>query len=440
MVTSSCPCDRVPRKHGNGKFVICAVVVASLGSIPHVSAQSSSPRVRVEVEVSSSEIERDAALTATAAQVGNAAADLGLDALFGKPDGHRVGPVLRRLGQLWLVSMPIASLAQGRAHDFGHVARGHELGIETDSIKILQWPWPIPIAQSAETGSGVATDYETLAIFGGGQQGSHVQQELLLDRIYRRERANYFDWVLFAYAQLDAPVYAWWDLRRERLTDQAIEMALNPDLFGASDRRAVLGDYGQFAISMTRIDTNGYADAAHVRPYADSLRRAVWMNVLDYSLWAGVVRVADYVMTGDRDAPIPVLKIGGVAFVPGAYANLSSDGPEKGVRVRIVTPRYLPHVDVRWIDSSTTRRLWGIGAGVRTRSTARFGPELRTDLWQRDGKGAGFRLEAGARGQVTAGKHPLETSFRVGYKSEGYLADAPRKAGPLVSLGVAMRF
>jgi hypothetical protein len=440
MVRTSCARDRIRRKHGNGKIVICAVVIAALASIPHAYAQSSPPRLHVDVEISSSEIERNAALMATAAQVGNAAADLGLDALFGTPDGGRVGPALRRLGQLWLVSMPIASLAQGRAHDFGHVARGHERGIGTDSIEILQWPWPIPIAQSAERAAGVATDYETLAIFGGGQQGSHVQQELLLDRIYSRDHANYFDWVLFAYTQLDAPVYAWWDLRRERLTDAAIEIATSPDFDGVSDRRSVLGDYGQFAISMTRIETSGYSDAARVRQYADSLRHAVWMNVLDYSLWAGVMRVADYVITGDRYAPIPVLKIGRTTFVPGAYANLSSDGPEKGMRLRIVTPRYLPHVEVRWIDAMSNRRLWGVGAGVRTRSTARLGPELRTDVWQRDGKGAGFRFEAGARGQLMVGTRPLETSFRIGYKSEGYLTDAPRKAGPLASVGVAMRF
>ncbi len=408
--------------------------------IARADAQSSPPRVSVDVEISSSEIERNAALMATAAQVGNAAADLGLDALFGRPAERTVGQALRRLGQLWLVNMPIASLAQGRAHDFGHIARGHELGLVTESIEILQWPWPIPIAQSVEHGGGLATDYETLAIFGGGEHGSHVQQELLLDRIYSRDRANYFDWVLFAYAQLDAPVYAWWDLRRERLTDEAIDFAISPDFDAISDQRAMLGDYGQFAISMTRIETNGYQDGGFVREYADRLRQAVWMNVIDFSLWAGVARVADYVITGKRDAPIPLLKVGRIGFVPGAYSNLSSDGPEKGVRLRMVTPRYLPHVEVRWIDSVSKRRLWGVGAGLRTRSTARFGPELRTDLWQRDGQGAGFRFEAGVRRQLTVGKRPLDASFRIGYKSEGYLADAPRKSGPLASFGVAMRF
>ena len=394
--------------------------------------------MRVDVEISSSEIERNASLLATAAQVGNAGADLGLDALFGRPDQRTVGQALRRLGQLWFVSLPIASLAQGRAHDFGHIARGHEIGVVTESIEILQWPWPIPIAQSAERAGGMVTDYERLAIFGGGEQGSHVQQELLLDRIYSRDHANYFDWVLFAYAQLDAPVYAWWDLRRDRLTNEAIDIATSPDFDG--DRRSILGDYGQYAISMTVIGANEYSDAGVIRRYADGLRRAVWMNVLDFSLWAGVVRTADYVITGDRNAPVPVLKVGGLAFVPGAYASLSSDGPEKGVRVRMVTPRFLPHVEVRWIDTVSSRRLWGVGAGLRTRSTARLGPEIRTDLWQRDGRGAGFRLEAGARGQLTIGKAPLEASFRLGYKTEGYLSDAPRKAGPLASLGVGMRF
>jgi hypothetical protein len=100
----------------------------SFVSIPHAHAQGSPTRVRVDVEMSTSEIARKPSLMATAAQVGNAAADLGLDALFGRPDQRSVGQALRRPGQLWFVSLPIASLAQGRAHDFGHIARGHETG------------------------------------------------------------------------------------------------------------------------------------------------------------------------------------------------------------------------------------------------------------------------------------------------------------------------
>ena len=393
----------------------------------------------VDLDVSSSEIRRNVALLTTAAEIVNRAADFGLDHLFTAGDGRAPRKILWRLGRLWFVNLPVAALTHGAAHDAGHVARGHEAGFRTLSIDIVQWPWPVPIAQSVEypePTEGELPPAALMPVIGGGEQAAHVQEALLTERIYSRDRADYFDWVLLAYAQLDAPVYAAWDLDRRRFRDQST-------LF-AGDQP--LGDFVVFALLLAEQQDRGgpLKGAASqmdlVRRNADRLRRAAWLNLADFALWAGVTRVAQYVITGERTSVNPTLSIGKWRLVPGAYSTLSSLGPEKGIDVRFVTTRYLPGLEVRWIDTPADTRLWAAGFTLRARNRPRFLPEVRTDLWQRPGRRAGLRLEAGGRGALTIARRVFDASFQVGYKSEGYLADAPMRAGLLGSFGVAVKF
>jgi hypothetical protein len=63
------------------------------------------------------------------------------------------------------------------------------------------------------------------------------------------------------------------------------------------------------------------------------------------------------------------------------------------------------------------------------------------DVWERPGnESTGFRIEAGLRGALRTGFQPFETAFRVGYKSEGYLADAPYRAMLLASISTTIQF
>ena len=50
------------------------------------------------------------------------------------------------------------------------------------------------------------------------------------------------------------------------------------------------------------------------------------------------------------------------------------------------------------------------------------------------------RLEAGVRRMIPGAGGRLEGSVHVGYKSEGYLADAPDHAGMLFSASAAIRY
>src|SRR5207244_3057525 len=98
-------------------------------------------------------------------------------------------------------------------------------------------------------------------------------------------------------------------------------------------------------------------------------------------------------------------------------------------------------VQLRWIDTPTNQRLWGLGFNLRGRNNIpRFLPEVHGDVWQRAGRRPGVRLELGGRVPMSLARRAFDASLQVGYKSEGYLADAPMKAGVLASLGVALKF
>jgi hypothetical protein len=406
------------------------VVVCTLAAIP-AAAQAPPAAFAVDLEVSNSEIRRNAALMTAAGQVANQAADIGLDRLFGRAEGQTPKQALWRLGRLWLVSLPIAALSEGMSHNVGHFARSHEYGVGIRSMVITRWPWPFPVMGSVEYPDDTyISPAGALASVGGGEQAAHIQENLIADQIYSRDRSDYFDWALLAYAQLEHPAYAWTDLTSSRIR------ALTPDTVF----EFVTGDFSGYARLMAFIEAGGVDDPDRIRKHANHLRRVAWLNLADYSLWSAVARVAGYVVTGERESSNPVLRLCKLRIVPGFYSTLSSLGPEKGTNLRVITGRYLAHFTVRWIDAPAGDRFWGSGLSLRSRTSSRFAPEFQADVWQRPDGGPGMRVEAGGRGALRIARHAVDASFLIGYKSEGYLVDAPQKAGVLGSLGVAVKF
>jgi hypothetical protein len=264
-------------------------------------------------------------------------------------------------------------------------------------------------------------------VLGGGEQGAYTLKQTLTDRIYSTNTANYFDWLVLGYAALDYPLYAWSDLSPSSLTSFDAFYRTQP------------GDFRQYVRALDESES-GEIRILTVREYANGIRRDAWLNLADYALWAGFARVGAYVVTGSRRTTNPAIRIGAVRIVPGAHATLSSLGPEKGVDVRLLTSAYLSHLDVRAITLPSGRHLWGSGVTLRSRETRRFLPEARADIWQRPTEGPGFRFEAGARDEIPGVGGRLDASFHVGYKSAGYLADAPERAGILLSLSGTLRY
>ncbi len=399
------------------------------------------PPVAIELEYAQSELPRRVALFTAASEAANRAADLGLDRLFGNARRERSRIVLR-IARLWLVNLPIAALTTAASHNAGHFARVNEVGHGEQFLQVTQWPWPIPAVGTVEGSDTLIEDpLMRLAVFGGGEQGSGVLKDKAIDKIYTSDRADYFDWVLAGYASLDFPLYAWTDLRPSYF--KSPDSVWNSQL--ADFRNYVLTEQSMTAANVVRAGGGLYlpdpaAQMAGLSRFARQIRRSAWLNLADFTLWSAFHRTVRYAATGERSTANPALTLGCVRIVPGAYATLGTVGLERGVDVRVLGARYVTHVNVRQTSPPPGGSRWGFGVGLRSRTPTAIRPEAQVDLWQRLQRGPGFRVEAGFRAPVRNGSQPFETAFRVGYKSQGYLTEAPYRATLLASISTSIRF
>lgn len=405
---------------------ISVVIVFGLGSAPQPLSAQSPARPEVEFNVGNSAIRRTNGLVLGAAQLANIGADVALDKLFGNTTGPSPGKVAGRLARLWLVNLPIAALANGIAHDYGHVGRLDELGARTHTRHVEIWPWPIPITISREPApqDRLFTSNELLSVFGAGIQASTSMRNNITDKILLGDSADYFDYAMLGYAIFDYTGYAWWDLRNR---------AGRPDV-----PRATTGDFSAYTQTLGLFETPAARADAGEREVS-GFKIASWLNLLDYSLYAAIRGTWDYVHDGHRSSDIRTLRFGGLKLVPGLRASLTPLGPERTLDVRVVLERYLSTFEVRRIATPTRGTAWGVGAGLKSRDVTRFTPEARIDLAEQGDHSRMFRFEIGLRGPVPGTGGHLLAAPSVGFKTTGYLADMPERSGGIVNLAVTLR-
>jgi len=426
---------------GSGSVFIRLVLLVTWFAL-HVataSAQSLTDgggRTRIDVELAAEDMRRYPSISTALGQLGNRGADVALDKVFGVPEGTGARAVAHRILRTYLVSLPIAALSATAAHELGHVSRGHEGGLSISGFKIDQWPWPVPVMSArlyVDTSGPAPPQLNELSAVAGGAEGARVQALDLLETIYSGRSTNYFNWLLLADAKLEMPFYTW--------TDKS-----PPE---------VLGDPGQFAqeFGFTRAVMR-YRPGAPVVNFADperaaawqTLRHGMWLNLVDYALVAAVVQTVEYVRTGNRDTSVPALRRGSLGFVPALHFLMTSDGFERGVDVHVISDRTLTRVDVRWTDAPTGERLWGGGVGLHARGP-RWQPQFRADIFERTASlserpqehNVGVRIEAGARLPLHA-RRPFDVGFRIGYKTRGFLVDAPERRTLLGGVSFGMSF
>jgi len=320
-------------------------------------------------------------------------------------------------------------LAEGIAHDYGHFARLGELGVHTRQRTITQWPWPFPLALSVENFGGdpfALPPRSQPGVFAGGEQAASALKTSLTDEIYRRDAVDAFDWLMFAYATLDSPVYGLTDLARPHFTSPAQVFAEGP------------GDFRDYAVTMARLSPSSESFST-IRQNADHLRRDVWLNFADVTLASAIVRTAQYVWTGEHRAAAPLLRIGRWGWAPAAHSTLTSLGPETGFDLRVVSKLYVVHFDAGRITTASDRGLWMSSIDLLARGSTTFRPEGRLAAWQQPGGGSGVRIEVGGRRTLELWSDRLSVAVRIGYKSAGYQIDAPERAGLLFSLSSTVR-
>jgi len=405
------------------------------------SAQSVSDaggRTRIHVELAAEDMRRYPSISTALGQLANRGADVALDRVFGVPEGKGARAVAHRILRTYLVSLPIAALSATASHELGHVSRGHEGGLSISGFSVDHWPWPVPVMSArlyVDTSGEAPPHLNELSAIAGGAEGARVQALDLLDTIYSGGTTNYFNWLLLADAKLEMPFYTW--------TDKSPPY--------------VLGDPGQFAqeFGFTRAAMRfrpGAAGVNFVPAEAEqsaawrTLRHGMWLNLADYSLVAAVIQTVQYVRTGNRNTSVPALRRGSLGIVPALHFLMTSQGFERGADVHLISDRTLTRVDVRWTDAPTGEHLWAGGIGSRARG-ARWQPQFRADIFERTAgpferlqeHHVGVRIEAGARMPLHY-RRPFDIGFRIGYKTRGFLADAPERQTLLGGVSFGMVF
>ena len=370
-------------------------------------------------------------------EAANRGADLALDRAFTDTRGNGATKIAWRLGRLWFVSMPIASFAHGGAHDGGHFARDDEIVGGGHSRTIVRWPWPVPLLVTTEHSNGYdevhwseAPASAYLAPIGGGEQGALALRRRLVDAAYTRGDLGYFDAALLAYATLDFPFYAWTDLRGTPFTSESRFYEGTP------------GDFRQYAEAeaCVGLPLRQAPSLADMNRFAGQIRRSAWLNLADTALWSSLHRTFRYVATGEASGSIATIRLGGLRLAAGAYATLGSTGLERGIDVRVQQVSRVIRLNVRSVAVPNGPLRWGGGVALLPRARGGIRPMAQVDVWQGLDHGTGARVEAGLRRTFRKGEQPFDTGFRIGYKSEGYLADAPTGRGVLGSIFTTVRF
>jgi hypothetical protein len=368
---------------------------------------------------------------------------------------HGSKAVLARIARLWIVDMPVASLAQVYNHEYGHITR--DARSLTHFVHINRWPWPFPFAGPRVDGDWSHTDpfdpYDELAGTAGGSEASHVMADVLIERAYEADRASYFDAVLYVYAKLDPSAYA---------------IAYS----GASRPNTDPWAYSQL---LARVRSRPFApwpeDAGNL---FGSIRTGAWLNLLDYALVGNIEGViADYIIAGRPVVRPRWLNAGPVRLVPGFNYTPTPRGQQYRLNCRIGRRGATGNLYVRWTQSLkaddvderaaqwnaqwneiTAKRgrpftpiavpspvpLLGVGGEWRWAGDRLVTPSIAADAWREIDKRFAGRLELGATYRPRWFGDARAFRLAVGGKSTGYLAGFPEARGFYVSAALLAAF
>lgn len=382
--------------------------------------------VTIEAGLAADAMRRNAGLAMGGYEAANLAIDHVLDKVLTGDNPETSGQRLLRFGRLWFVNLPVAALIHGATHDYGHFSHLGELGVHNHTREVTMWPWPVPVAYSVEffDSDRHFRATEETAVIAGGEEGAATLRRALMNKIYGGDSAYYGDDVLLGYAVMDFTAYA--------LTDLGVSVNADGSLPGN------IGDFEEYVIRLMEQRPRREWQSA-IRDLSARLRRDAWLNLLDLGFYSAFKDVATYVMTGEKQSAPATLPLGSLKVVPGLHAALTPDGPEEGLDVRLLSPRYLTHVELRHVTTATEESLWGTGVTLRSRDGRHYRPEARIDVAQESDASPGYAVQVGVRGPVPGTRQRLVVAPLVGYKNTGYLPDLPVRSGGLFSIAVTFR-
>jgi hypothetical protein len=418
-----------------GMVVRVAVWLACL-TIPAAAIGQTRSSSRVTIDVSNWRLRT----SVSAAMAGGQLLHRGTDALFDRAAAEtfsshqRRGRFARGL-KLLAVDLPIAAISHTLAHEAGHITRLNEDHIRHGRIQITQWPWPVPFMDAQtqiRSPFPMPDDPRVMTHAAAGGEAAVVRDRFLGDTIAATGGLDYFQSAQLIYSRLETPGAAWIHLADSTFDSEA-------DFFG--------GKYGptdsRVFVRTFEFVRRGRVSLDDFHTSATTVRRQSLLALADLQLWGAVTRVASYVLSGETAGPLPAIRVGSARLLPRATFGLTARGIARGGQALVLTPGAAFDVSVTSTlapishpeqpvtrdaaDVASDRHLWdGHVRIMPTHSRLRI-QHVDAVVWQQDTRGIGGSAEIGwavplPQTRATAG-------VSLGYKTRGYLAGAPDRAG-----------
>ncbi|HKY20878.1 MAG TPA: hypothetical protein VJM31_06635 [Vicinamibacterales bacterium] len=414
------------------KSTLCVLIAVAVAAVSPCQAQSAAPAsLTLPLVYSTTPMTRNADLMLSASILSTSISEAGLAKL--SPSlfrSTRRSARVARAAKLALLDVPIVNYFQTLNHEWGHMTRATEYGVDS-ALSFVGTPWSSQQFAVGPVGERPPEHHplEDAAIQGGGLDASLVLKDRAESKMLRAERVPPGHALAAIISSIDVPMYSLLHLSAEDFY---------PGLFGDYYPG---GDAANLVLDLfNRRRAVGPANL-------DSIRRQVRtrsvLNLLDAALWSEAVGVlSDHVWSGAPDVRIRWLHVGGVRVLPSVRYELSPFGPEYHVRSHYRALGAIGSVYGRWTERIGADRQVGGGFSWSRWSTPGFvpkvSPTLTMDAWSHTVHGFGMRGEVGADVRGWPAERAALT-VTVGAKSFGHLPGFPMDRGAYINGGLTLK-
>lgn len=355
---------------------------------------------------------------------------------FPEDDGlSKAGGVMGRITKYLFIDLPLDYFPAVFAHEYyGHGARYREQDWEK-VVYAFDPPPPYGEGGGQAAGSarlGLVSDHEVLAVQSGGLEVQAVMNRNLALRWMAARRIHYHEALVYFYSYQIAFNY----IHGTKENLEANESG---------------HDVAQYLLWMN--SHAGRTDMANLLMDAGDLKSRNKINLANPFIWYAIVtEVKTYIWDGDPAMSLPLLRIGGVAYLPSLRMGLTPFGPEYHLENFLRTDTRVALVDIR-VGDGTFHSSWG-GIGLLVQNAygrEDFSVDVNLNVWKqpeiefgRDymtSKGGGLGGAVSVRGyyDLTGSGYPVSAVIEVGYKTAGFVEGYVLDSAPIIMVGLGFR-
>ncbi|MCP4580416.1 MAG: hypothetical protein GY839_02280 [candidate division Zixibacteria bacterium] len=346
----------------------------------------------------------------------------------------KAGGVTCRLAKNFLIDAALDFFSVVVAHEyFGHGARYRELSVEN-----IDYGYDLPPPYGDGGGHASAMIYdsitrdEIIGIIVGGIEAQAVINRDLSMRWMTSKRIRYRESSLY-----------YWSFRI------MFDYVMNT--------KNILGeniDGNDLNVYLTLLNTKAeVADLDNPRMSVSDLKSRFMINLVNpFLLYSMYSQYKTYLWDGNSTTKVPMIKLGGIAYIPALRASLTPFGPEYHLENYFHLSKKAALLDIHLGDDSFYDSWWGIDLAVQNAfQRKRLSLDINFAAWNQPGielirnsegvigDGAGGAISCMLHYDLSDKKNPLSGVIQLGYKTAGYLEGSNLEASPIFMIGLGYR-